>query len=147
VIFISLCLVQLAKAEPKYVPKIVPECKVLEVSPGKKRCTYTLEEVKDLYRIDAELLRLRDISLLQNRKIALQNSIIVWQQSQLRLSVENTNLFRERINSLTGLYKKTDKKLQAELARPRWGHYVAWGLVATVTTLFTGYVVADQIAK
>lgn len=146
-IFISLCLVQQVRAETKYVPQIVPKCTVLEIYPGVKRCVYTLDDVKALYEIDTELVKLQNISALQGQKLRLQSDIISWQQEQLKLNIENTNLFHNRMNSLTKLYVDTDKKLQIELEKPRWGHYIAWGLVVAVTTLFTGYVVADQIAK
>lgn len=147
VIFTNLCLAQSALAEPKYTPQIIPKCKVLEVSPGNKRCTYTLYQVKELYRADADLVKLTDRNALQIRKITLQSNVIDWQQEQLRISANNATLAFERMAALTKLYVTTDKKLQSELARPKWGNYVAWGIAAAVATLFTGYVVADQVSK
>lgn len=146
-IFTSLCLAQPARAETKYTPQVVPKCAVLEFSSGEKRCTYTLEEVKALYKIDAEFLRIKKMLLLQSQKILLQGRIIEWQQEQLRLSAKNTALLNRRMNSLTNLYTETDKKLQLELARPKWGHYIAWGLTSAVTALLVGYIAADQIDK
>lgn len=145
--FTALCLVQSAKAEPKYIPKEIPRCTILEIEPGITRCTYSLEQVRSLYRADSELSKLKEETGLKNQKIILQEDIIEWQQGQLSLSAKNNVLFHERMNTLTALYIKTDKRLQQELARPRWGSYVAWGVAAAAITLFTGYVVADQISK
>lgn len=147
VIFTSLCLSQSVKSEPKYTLQVIPECQVLEVSPGEQRCTYTLEDVKALYQIDTEFVKLQNVSMLQGQKLILQSDVISWQQEQLRLSAKNTTLFHNRMKHLTNLYIKTDKNLQTQLAKPKWGNYVAWGAAAMLATLFTGYVVADQIAK
>lgn len=146
-IFIGLCLAKPAKAETKYTPKIIPKCQIVQILPGMKRCAYTLEQIKELYKIDSRCAFLEKASIAQGQKLILQSDIIAWQQEQLRLSAKNTSLFSERMNSLTKLYVKTDKKLQFELAKPRWGHYIAWGLTAAVTALLVGYITADQINK
>lgn len=146
-IFISLCLAQSARAEPKYIPKVVPRCTVVEVEPGRKLCVYSLEDVKALYGIDTEIMKLQRTTMAQGQKIILQSDIINWQQKQLELSKVNAGLFHKRMNSMTNLYIKTDKKLQNELAKPKWGSYVAWGLVAVLSSSFLGYVIADQVSK
>lgn len=146
-IFTNLCLMQSALAEPKYTPQIVPKCTVLEVSPGNKRCVYSLDDVKLLYQIDTELLKLQRETALQTQKITTQRNIINWQREQLRLSEENTALFHKRTEDLTKQYLEKDRMLQMTLAKPRWGHYMVWGIAAMMATLFTGYVVADQISK
>ncbi len=138
---------QTARSEPKYTPQIVPKCTVLEISPGQKRCVYNLDDVKLLYHIDTELLKLQKETMLQTEKIKTQRNIMLWYQEQFKLSEESVKLFSKRIDDLTKMYIRKDKKLQMELARPRWGHYMAWGLAAMFATLFTGYVVADQISK
>ena len=147
VIFTSLCLAQPVKAEPAYTPQIIPRCKVLKINSSEYRCTYTLDEVRALYEADSELIKLQNISMLQGQKLLLQSDIISWQQEQLKLSAKNTALFHGRMNSLTKLYVRTDKSLQAQLAKPKWGSIVAWSLVLAIATLFTGYVVADQVSK
>lgn len=146
-IFTNLCLMQSALAEPKYTPQIVPKCTVLEITPGEKRCIYTLDEVRVLYHIDLELIKLQKLSSLQTQKIIMQKNIIDWQREQLKLSEENTALFHKRTEDLTKQYLDKDRKLQMVLAKPRWGHYMSWAVVAMFATLFTGYVVADQISK
>lgn len=142
-IFTSLCLALPAIAQPKYTPQIIPKCKVVEAI----GCVYTLEQIKKLYKADSELAALRITTVKQKQKLDIQDDIILAQKLQMELMLKNNTLFHKRMNSLTKLYIDTDKKLQWQLAKPKWGSYILWGVVVATAAAFTGYVVADQVAK
>jgi hypothetical protein len=136
-----------ALAEPKYVPSIIPMCEVRDIKPGEKGCVYNLEQVKQLYIVDAELSAARkEIPLLQQKE-TLQGSIISKMDEQLKLSLLNVKLFKDRNQVLTDKLIATDKELQYEKVKPRWGSYIVWGAVAVVASAFTGYIIADQVSK
>jgi hypothetical protein len=142
-----LLLPSLALAEPKYTPQVIPKCEVKELNDKTKGCVYTLEQLKELFKCDSDLVKLRKTNPLQKQKIKLQQDIILSQKLQMELMLKNNKLFHNRMNSLTKLYIDTDKKLQYELVKPKWGSYISWGVAVALAASFTGYVVADQVAK
>jgi len=136
-----------ALAEPKYVPTVIPSCTIMNIKPGEKGCVYSLEQVKELYKADAELSAARkEIPLLQQKE-ALQRSVISKMDEQLKLSLLNVKLFKDRNQELTEKLISTDKELQYEKVKPRWGSYIAWGTVAIVASAFTGYIIADRVSQ
>ena len=145
VIFTSLCLASPTRADPKYVPRIIPKCEVQALKSGETGCVYNLEQVKELYKIDSELFSLRASFELQKAKSEILSSSLTKVQEQSRLSLTNVKLFKDRNAELTTQLIESDRKLQLELARPRWGSYIAWGVAAVLAASFTGYVIADRI--
>lgn len=142
-IFTSLCLASSALAQSKYVPQVAPKCTVHpEIG-----CVYTLEQVKTLYKLDSEIVKLRRINLLQAQKLNIQEQIITAGKKQLDLSLKNTALFHSRMNELTQKLIETDKLYQESRAKPMWGNYIAWGVAIAVSAALTGYVIADQVGK
>jgi hypothetical protein len=142
-IFLSLCLASSALAQPKYVPEVIPKC---DVRP-QIGCVYALEQVKALYKLDAEIVSLRRINGLQAQKLDIQNQLIAANKQQLDLSLKNTALFHNRMNDLTKRLLETDRLYQESRVKPVWGSYIAWGVAIAVSAALTGYVIADQVGK
>ena len=134
-------------AQPKYVPKIIPKCIVVELKAGGKGCVYTLPQVKKLYDLDSELNALRVTDKLSQQKLKLQGSIITKMTKQLELSHKSLQTVQDRLKEMTRQLIETDRKYQLERVKPRWGSYLSWGIVVAVTAAFTSYVVADQVSK
>lgn len=130
-------------AEPKYVPKIIPQCKVVE-SVG---CVYNLEQVKELYAFDSELHVLRNQYTLTRMQLALKDEVIEYQNKQIKLTLENIKLFKDRNQELTNQLIETDRNYQFERAKLRIGDPILWTIIGVVSSAFVGYVVADQVAK
>lgn len=136
-----------AMGEPKYEPKEIPKCEVKALKDGTKGCVYTLEQVKKLYEVDAALVAAKKKIPLLEQKNKLQGSVIEKTQKQLDLSLANTKLYYDRNKKLTEQLLKTDKELQYEKAKPRWGSYISWGVAIAVTAAFGGYVLADRLSE
>jgi hypothetical protein len=146
-ITLILLISSTAFAQPKYVPKVIPKCEVKELKDKTKGCVYTLEQVKKLYQADSELVMLRKTDALRQQKIAMQGSIIAKTLAQLKLAQTNVKLVTNRNKELTKQLIDTDKKLQWEIAKPRWGNYIVWGVAIALAASFGGYVIADQVSK
>lgn len=148
VIFTSLFLVSSpALAEPAYTPKIIPKCAVVDLKAGGKGCSYTLEQVKALYQVDSELAMRRTTEPLKDKKLALQEGIIAKTREQLKLAESSLGTAKKRNEELTKQLIDKDKQLQYEIAKPRWGSYIAWGTAALVSSVFVGYVIATKVGK
>lgn len=141
---ICLCgltsLTQIASADG-YKPRIIPECKVYKVKPGLEVCGYaTIEDVKALYKADAELYTARQIQFSLDLRLAYQAE----QASDLRDAVESTRsalaVVDARNLALTAELLDTDLKYQKALVRPKWGSQLAWGTAAIASALLAGFV-------
>lgn len=89
----------------------------------------------------------RKAAALKDQKIALQGSIIAKTISQLTFAQNNTKLVSVRNKELTTQLIETDKKLQWEIAKPKWGSYIVWGIAVALAASFSGYIIADQVSK
>lgn len=130
-------------AEPKYIPRIIPKCKVVQ-GVG---CVYNLKQVKKLYEIDTELEALRVTYTKCALITGLKDEVIEDYREMASLSGKNTKLFRDRNRELTKQLLDLDRKYQYERAKLRIGNPVLWTVVAIVSASFVGYVVSDQVSK
>jgi len=145
----SLLLLLLAprvSAEPKYEPRAVPKCKV-ELCGDHRACTYDLEQVKLLYKADSELLLLRQKIPLLVDKVFLLRSSVEHMTEAAELEKNSKDTLSKRLDQLTKQLIESDRRLQLEIAKPKWGSYIAWGVAVVVTASFAGYVIADQVSR
>ncbi len=141
-----LLLTSRVSAEPKYEPKAIPKCQV-ELCGDHRACTYDLGQVKLIYKADSELLLLRKKIPLLEDKIYLLRSSVEHMTEAAELERNSKEELSKRLDRLTRQLIESDRRLQFELARPKWGSYIAWGVAVAVTAVLAGYVVADQISK
>jgi len=135
-----------AYAEPKYEPGVIPKCKV-ELCGDHRACTYDLGQVKLMYKADSELVLLRkEVPLLKDKVYLLRKSVEnMTEASELQRNSKDT--LSKRLSELTRQLIESDRKLQTEISKPKWGSYIAWGVAVVVTASFAGYIAADQLSK
>jgi hypothetical protein len=130
--------------EPKYVPRLVPPCKIYVVPKVGEVCGYAdIEDWKTVLRIDAELVHSR--TFLEQAKRHAENlaSQIQTLQGQVHAYGESIKILTERNAKLTADLIALDRKYQDERVTPRWGSPVAWAIAAVSTAVLGGFLLAQ----
>lgn len=138
VICVGLSSLAPAIAEP------LPECQVYTTAAGVEVCGFaSIEDVKAIRLAAAELQYLRE----QSRLLALKVAELETQTISLRVALDAqrtaTEIVRRRNVELTTLAIETDRRLQLERVKPRWGTPLAWGTAAVLGAVLLG-VSADR---
>ncbi len=147
------CLAATSAAEP-YRPKVVPQCEIYDLADGRAVCGYvveqadgteTLDQWKEVLRVDAELVVLRHQDGLRRRKLAelsVQASAAV---AALAAAERALEVVERRNGDLTRQLIETDRKYQEERVKPRIGGGWGWAAAGLFAVGLAGYVAADQL--
>lgn len=147
------CLAATSAAEP-YRPQVVPQCEVYDLADGREVCGYvvkqadgteTLDQWKEVLRVDAELVVLRRADGLRRRKLAELSVQVSAAVVALAAAERALELVEDRNDDLTRQLIETDRKYQEERVKPRIGGGWAWAAAGLVAAGLVGYVVADQL--
>lgn len=153
----SACLIFLAAssvAADPVRPTTLPECAVYRLADGRQVCGYvvaladgteTLDEWRAVLRADAELVKLRALAELEDRRLAEVAGQVADLKGALDACGRGGDAIRDRNAELTKQLLETDRALQDERVKPRWGSALSWGAVLVVGAVLVGYVAADQL--
>jgi hypothetical protein len=113
--------------------EILPQCLKYTVPNVGLVCGYkNLADVQLLYTLDAELELHRDVKRLEKAKIhELENQIIHLRAAE-DARKRAADLLKDRNQELVQQLIDTDRRLQKERVKPRWGNPLAWTLSAVL---------------
>lgn len=142
----AICLTVIsARAEP-YEPQIVPPCKRYALADGREVCGYlTIEEVREVYRADAELVQCREASSAQLDQVRALRGEVEAVRAALAVEEESRQAAEAMAVQLSKDLVEENRKLENERAKPRWGSPVAWTTAAVLGAALLGFVGADLI--
>ena len=135
-----------AGPEP-YRPQILPECAVYDTQAGPV-CGYDdIDDVRDLYRFDAELvLRRQETQLMSARGALLSLQVRSLESAVSALQTANVAL-GARVDVLVNEAVSQNEKYENERAKPRFGSALAWTTAGVAVALLVGYVAADLLQE
>lgn len=138
----TLCLTTFAKAEPAYLPRIVPICHIYTLPSGDEVCGYAdVDEWKEVLEADAELVALRAILIEEKDRARILSEQKLLLEEKIKLHLHTNDLLSKRKIALTDELIKLDEKYQNERVKPRWGSPLAWGIASVSTAVLAGFLI------
>ena len=145
ILFTVLLLSRTSAADTPYAPQIIPACPVADLKDGGKGCAYTLDQVKLIYHLDAELVELRLVrkineKLLGEYKFQIDQHVV----KENELKAINTNL-TTRIDQLTTDRLKCDRDLQDARAKPAFSGFIGWAVAGVAVAITAGIIISKTL--
>ena len=126
--------------------KLVTECETIPLKDSKRDlCGVTLEEWTRILKTNLGYTsrgRLLQYNQLKNDKLEVQKTAL---QKSLESMADSQKVLQERVGKVTKDLIAKDKKLQYEIAKPRWGNPVAWTIAAVATAVATTLLVREAL--
>ena len=107
--------------------------------------TETLDEWREVLRVDAELVVLRETTRLQTEREGELQGQIGDLRAALVASGQGVSALKERNAELTKQLIERDRLYQNERVKPRWGGAIAWGTAAVLAATLVGFVGKDLL--
>lgn len=132
--------------ETKYFPQVIPACTLVKAADKSMVCAYTIDEWKEVLKVDAEV-----VSLRINLKHEQYKNVLLHQQKtslhiQLNAFADSQKVMSDRILKVTDKLIAKDKKYQNERVKPRLGSPAAWMITAISVSLATGFIVKEALS-
>lgn len=135
-----------ASADEPYEPKVIPPCRLYKTAQGIEVCGYVdLEDYKQVLRVDAELVHLRERLKIEQARTAELLELKGLCLTEVQAIAGSQAILRQHADRLQTQLIDLDKRYQDERVKLRWGSPIAWTIAAVSTAVLVGFVASSAL--